>query len=47
MSFRPTSPWLEARITGVLYFLNLLTGVAAMVLISRKHQDCRSRRNLA
>lgn len=39
MSSQPNSPRLEARITGVLYLLNLLTGVAAMVLISRKHQD--------
>ncbi len=34
------SPRLEARITGVFYLLNLLTGVAAIVLIGHKQQSC-------
>ena len=46
MNFQPRSPRLEARITGVLYLLNLLTGVAAMVLISRKLQGAGDAMNL-
>ena len=46
MNFQPTSPRLEARITGVLYLLNLLTGVAAMVLIGRKQQGAGDAMNL-
>ena len=46
MNLQLISPRLEARITGVLYFLNLLTGVAAMVLISRKQQSAGDAMNL-
>lgn len=46
MNLQPRSPRLEARITGVLYLLNLLTGVAAMVLISRKLQGAGDAMNL-
>lgn len=40
------SPRLEARITGVLYPCNLLTGVAAIVLISHKQQSAGDTMNL-
>ena len=46
MNLQPRSPRPEARIAGVLYLLNLLTGVAAMVLMSRKLQSTRDAMNL-
>lgn len=47
MNLQPLSPRLEARIAGVLYLFNALTGVAAMVLISRKLQSTGDAMNLA
>lgn len=38
MNDRWLSAQKEARVAGVLYFLNMLTGIAAMVLLSRKMQ---------
>lgn len=40
------SPRLEARITGTLYLFNLLTGVAAIVLIGHKQQSAGDMMNL-
>ncbi len=46
MNFHPKSPRLEARITGVLYLFNALTGIAAMILISRKLESTGDAMNL-
>lgn len=40
------SPRLEARFTGVLYLLNMVTGIAAIVLLSRKMQATGEAMNL-
>ncbi|MDQ2833954.1 MAG: DUF4386 domain-containing protein [Acidobacteriota bacterium] len=47
MNFQPRSPRLEARVTGVLYLCNMLTGIAAMILISRRLQSAGDAMNLA
>ena len=40
------SPQREARLTGILYLLNLLTGIAAMVLLGRHLQGAGNAANL-
>jgi hypothetical protein len=41
-----TSPKGEARLTGVLYLLNMIAGIAAMVLLSRNMQAAGNAVNL-
>ncbi len=46
MTTNMISPRAEARVCGVLYLLNMLTGIAAMVLLSRKMQGAGDTMNL-